>query len=57
MKEGQEEGRTTLGTQFPYRTPVGVMLDAGIASAVNGFFGAGIVVGAWPCWTCWLDMI
>ena len=30
---------------FPYRTPVGVMLNEGIASAVNGSFVAGMVVG------------
>jgi hypothetical protein len=30
---------------FPYRTPVGVMLNEGIASAVNGSFGAGMLVG------------
>jgi len=30
---------------FPYRTPVGVMLNAGIARAVNGSFGAGMVAG------------
>jgi hypothetical protein len=30
---------------FPYRTPVGVMLKEGIASAENGSFGAGMVVG------------
>ena len=30
---------------FPYRTPVGVTLKAGIALAVNGSFVAGMVVG------------
>jgi hypothetical protein len=28
---------------FPYRTPVGVMSKEGIASAVNGSLGAGMV--------------
>ena len=43
---GRESGEMDgLLCAFPYRTPVGVMLKAGIALAVNGSFVAGMVVG------------
>ena len=41
MKDRQDEQPWA----FQYRTPVRMMLDAEIASAINGSFGASTVVG------------
>jgi hypothetical protein len=42
---GQSCERDGLLCASPYRTPMGVGMNAGIACAVNGSFGAGMVVG------------